>query len=59
MFLVGVVLLPLALLLWIVELFGGGSGVVPWAFPVALGIGAIALLVGLAGLIVGGRHSAE
>lgn len=59
LFLAGVVFLTLALLLWMVDLFGSGGGVPPWVLPSALGIGGVTFVVGLIGLIVGGRHTAD
>ena len=55
----GVVLLTISLLTYVVGRFGDLPGWLPWARRAGLALGAVAFLVGLVGLVVGGRSEQQ
>ncbi len=58
-FQLGVVLLTISALLFLLGRFGETPSWIVWTYRVSGGLGALAFLVGLTGLVVGGKHGAE
>ncbi len=59
LFLVGVALVALSGLVLVGALLSGFRGWFPWIFQVTLVVGLAALLVGLLGIVIGGRRRPE
>jgi hypothetical protein len=58
-FQLGVVLLTISVLLYLVGRFGESPTWVVWTYRVCGSLGGLAFLVGLVGLVVGGKHGPE
>jgi hypothetical protein len=55
LFAAGVVLLTISLLTWVMERFTDLPTWLPWARNAGVALGGLAFLVGLGGLVIGGR----
>jgi hypothetical protein len=59
LFQLGVVLLTVSALLYVVGRFAETPAWVQWTYRTTTGLGAVAFLLGLLGLVVGGKHGPE